>query len=984
MRTVFTSMLARLVLGTALLLVTAGILGATPPGQAHAASHGADTTSPITLPGLTGAERAWLQAHPVIRLGLNGVAPPWSYTVGDQYRGIHVDLIQRLSRDLGVRLDPVRDRPYRELLEGVDGGAVVDVIGLVPATPENEARMRFTDPVATVEYVLLVPDRASRLPEVTDLVGRRVAVVGDFSVRRWLERDYPGVVIVPTKSTIDSLRMASLGEVDAAVTTVGAASWLIHKEGLVNLRAQQVLYRTPLSLGVRRDWPELVTILNKAIAQVEPAEVDRITVEHVQLATRGFTRQQILGALAVIVVLVTAGVFLLQSRALMRERQLAAMLAQREREYRLLVENSLDGVLRTHPDGRILAANPAACAMFDLSEAELRESGRERVLDPRDPRLTKLLQDRQATGKARGVLTMRRADGTPFEAEVSSAMYQEADGQVFNSLLIRDVSERQRAEARLRLLQTCIEHLNDAVVVTEAEPFDEPGQRIVFVNEAFTRQTGYSEQEVIGRSTRFLQGPGTDLEELRRVGDALRRWDPVQTELLNYRKDGQPNWVEIKMVPIADETGSYTHWVAVERDITARKEAEAMREQRERQTRESQKMEAIGTLAGGIAHDFNNILGAISGQVAIASADLDRPGPETTAAKESLEQIKVAADRARRLVQRILAFSRREAPLVQAQALAPVIQETVGMLKATLPATVTLDVQLPVPALLVPIDATQMQQVLLNLCTNAWQALPDGRGRIDIRTEAKTFEGQGPEALPPGRYVHLSIRDEGKGMDAATRARIFEPFFTTKQPGQGTGLGLAVVHGIVITHGGAIGVDSALGQGTTFHVWLPAVEPAPDAPPPEAKVSFTAVATSGGHGERVLYIDDDEVMRNMVNRLLKRLGYQPTCMADPQEALAAFQAASAGEERFDVVVTDYNMPGLNGIELASAMHDLSPAVPVLLSSGYLQEGMVARAQAVGVREILQKENTVEELGPALQRLFGACTGSDPSPLTATS
>jgi PAS domain S-box-containing protein len=692
---------------------------------AVASSHVPEPTADISLPGLTGAERAWLQAHPVIRLGLNGVAPPWSYVVGDQYRGVHVDLIKRLSLGLGVRFEPVHGHSYGELLNGLNGDALVDAIGLLPATAENGRNMLFTEPVATVEYALIVREQASGPVEITDLVGKRIAVVSNFAVRRWLERDYPGVVVVPTTGTIEALRMVALGDADGAVSTPAGASWLIRQEGLVNLHMQQTLYRAPLSLGVRRDWPELVTILNKAIVQVSPAEIDRITAENVQVRTSGFTRQEILSVIGVIVALAITAVIVLQRQALERERRLATKLAQREREYRLLVENSLDGVLRTQPDGRILAANPAACAMFGMSEAELCESGRDRIVDRNDPRLAKLLQERAATGRARGTLTMRRADGTPFEAELSSSVYQEADGRLFNSLLIRDVSERHRAEARLRLMQACFENLNDAIVITEAEPFDEPGQRIVFVNAAFTHQTGYSADEAMGRSTRFLQGPETDRAELQRVGAALRRWEPVHTELLNYRKDGQPYWIEIKMVPIGDQTGWYTHWVAVERDVTARKAAEAARRQQESRTQESQKLEAIGTLAGGIAHDFNNILGAIVGQAAIASADLAGQGPGTKAAKESLAQIQVAADRARRLVQRILTFSRRDVHPDEVQAVAPVIRETVAMLKATLPANLKLDVHMTETALTVGVEATQLQQVVLNLCTNAWQALPE-------------------------------------------------------------------------------------------------------------------------------------------------------------------------------------------------------------------------------------------------------------------
>jgi PAS domain S-box-containing protein len=955
------------------LIVFVCLVGSSEGGAQHAPDTGL-APSAIVLPGLTPAERAWLQAHPVIRLGLNGVSPPWSYVVGGQYRGIHVDLIHRLSRDLGIRLEPVQGQAWDALLRGVDQGKTVDAVGLVPSTPEGATTMRFTEPLATVEYGLFVHEGTSRLTEVTDLVGHRVAVVGSFSVRRWLERDYPGVVIVPVESTIEALRRVSVGEVDGAVSTVAGASWLVREQGIVNLRVQQVLYRTALGLGVRRDWPELVTILNKAIAQIEPAEVDRITAAHVQVGPGGYTRQELLVGLALVVALVTVALVLQQRRALLRERRLAATLAQREREYRLLVDNSLDGVLRTTPEGRILAANPAACRMFGLSEQELRDGGRDRIVDDSDPRLAAFLREREAAGSARGGLTLRRGDGTLFEAELGSAVYAEAGGRIVTSMVIRDVSERHRAEARLRLMQACIEHLNDAIVVTEAEPLDEPGPRIVFVNAAFTRQSGYTAAEVIGRTPQFLLGPETDRAELRRVSAALRRRESVHSELLNYRKDGQPFWIEVQMVPIADATGAHTHWVAVERDVTPRRQAEAKRQQLEQQLRTSQKMEAIGTLAGGIAHDFNNILGAIVGHAAIAAGELRAPGGGQEVVAESFEQILRAADRARRLVQQILAFSRSDVPQAQAQAVEPVMRETVSLLRATLPATVMLDVSSAPGPLVVRVDPTQLQQVLLNLCTNAWQALPGGTGHIEVRVDAQLI---GPDArpdLPPGPYVHFAVRDDGKGMDDATRERIFDPFFTTKLPGQGTGLGLAVVHGIVTSHGGTISVDSAVGRGTCVHVWLPQGDAAA-AVGPDAAPAAVCETTPDGRGERVLYVDDDDVMRVMVGRLLPRLGYRATCVRDADEAQQALHAAAEAGACFDAVVTDYNMPGQNGVELARAVRERWPGVPVLLSSGYVHDGLRAEAGAAGVRETLHKEHTLEQLGPALQRALAS--GADP-------
>jgi CheY-like chemotaxis protein len=254
----------------------------------------------------------------------------------------------------------------------------------------------------------------------------------------------------------------------------------------------------------------------------------------------------------------------------------------------------------------------------------------------------------------------------------------------------------------------------------------------------------------------------------------------------------------------------------------------------------------------------------------------------------------------------------------------------------------------------------------MNLCTNAWHALKDGVGCISV-VLGDTVIGDDvtPRAgqLPPGRYAHLRVSDDGTGMDAAVQAHVFEPFFTTKPVGQGTGLGLAVVHGIVAAHGGAITVDSTQGRGSAFDVYLPLL----DAPEDTAIVDPVAPQASvAGQGQHVLYVDDDEVMRVMVQHLLQRLGYRVSGFADPQAALTAI-----GEQpgAVDLVVTDHNMPGMSGLQLAAALAALRAELPIILSSGYVTDDMRAQAKRLGVRDVLHKENTLDQLGKLVARVL---------------
>jgi len=391
--------------------------------------------------------------------------------------------------------------------------------------------------------------------------------------------------------------------------------------------------------------------------------------------------------------------------------------------------------------------------------------------------------------------------------------------------------------------------------------------------------------------------------------------------------------------------------------------AQRARRELEGQLREAQRIEALGTLAGGIAHDFNNIVAAILGNVALARGEI----PADHAVQGTLEQIRRAGARARGLVQQILAFGRHQAHVPEDQPLQPLIEEAVSLLRPTLPTTATLELSVAGEPLHARVDATQMQQVLINLCTNASHALEGRPGRIRIGLESievdDTRRPPPGTALAPGRYAHLWVQDDGAGMDAATQTRIFEPFFTTKPTGVGTGLGLPVVHGIVVAHHGVIRIDSAPQRGTTVHLYFPAVAAA--APQNAAPL---AEEEPPGRGQRVLYVDDDEVIALVVERLLARAGYRVTALRDGRAAIAALQADPGC---CDLVVTDFNMPGVTGLEVARAAAALRPGLPVIVSSGYITDALRVQAAAVGVRSLVHKQNMLEELLPSVREVLSA-------------
>lgn len=404
------------------------------------------------------------------------------------------------------------------------------------------------------------------------------------------------------------------------------------------------------------------------------------------------------------------------------------------------------------------------------------------------------------------------------------------------------------------------------------------------------------------------------------------------------------------------------------RDLTGRKKAEAHRTELEAQLRESHKMQAIGTMAGGIAHDFNNILGAILGNVELAKADCGSQSP----ALESLIEIEKAGRRARDLVRQILTFSRNEPPRRTAVALAEVMHDTERLLRVTLPPTVELHMALPQGMPPVLADPTQVEQALLNLCTNAIHALGESRGTVQVaatpaRPDLRLCERLG---LAPGDYVAISVRDNGPGMDAAMLERVFEPFFTTKPVGQGTGLGLSVVHGVMGNHAGAVDVQSTPGKGSLFTLYFPAATPpalaiAPAEPALPLTTENALQPSLQQRSRHVIYVDDDQALVFLVQRLLRRRGYQVSGFTDPREAAAVLRA---DPQKFDLLVTDYNMPGYSGVDLLREVREIRPDLPVALASGHVTAEIEQSARAAGARALIHKPNDVQELCDTVDRL----------------
>jgi PAS domain S-box-containing protein len=513
----------------------------------------------------------------------------------------------------------------------------------------------------------------------------------------------------------------------------------------------------------------------------------------------------------------------------------------------------------------------------------------------------------------------------------------------------------------------------DAIICVDSQ------QLVVLFNAAAEKLFGWREQDVIGQPLdRFIPEQFRALHhqhiETFSHTNVTTRSMGALSPVTGVHASGREFPIEASISHTG--AGEKKLFTVIMRDISERIKAEESRASLEAQLRESHKMQAIGTLAGGIAHDFNNIIAIILNNVALAREDAS----QIPHALVCLERIQLAGVRARDLVRQILAFSRRQPTTRKPISLISVVEETVRLLRATLPVRLELEWHCEPGVAPVLADATQIQQALINLANNAMQAMHRGPGRIAMRLDHAVIDAALLERHLALRdllerqrarsatgasvpfMVRLTVSDNGPGISEADQQRIFEPFFTTKPAGEGTGLGLSVVHGILAAHEGAITVDSQLGQGATFTLYLPPVEG--EAKTSEDRGDKAAPAPKAG-GARILYIDDETDLLIPVQLLLERRGYRVNAYTDAHQALAALRAEPAS---FDLVLTDYNMPGLSGLDVAREVKAIRPDLPLVVISGFIDENLHAAASAEGVRELMSKADSVETFCDAVQRL----------------
>ena len=629
-----------------------------------------------------------------------------------------------------------------------------------------------------------------------------------------------------------------------------------------------------------------------------------------------------------------------------RKRNEEALRASEER-YATILKTAMDGFWMSDLQGRLLQVNETYCRMSGYSETELLRmniSDLECVESPAEVQASihKIIEQGQYRLEGRH----RRKDGSFMDVEVS-VQYRAADGGRLASF-IRDITAQKTAAAERERLSTAIEQAAETIMITD------PTGAILYANPAFETITGYTRAEALGKNPRLLKSGKHDTAFYAEMWATLKSGRVWKGRIINRRKDGTLFDEEATISPVLDAAGTLVNYVAVKRDVTR----EVALEQ---QNRQAAKMEAVGRLAGGVAHDFNNKLQIILiGTEALRKQLKDQP-----AYHSDLADILTAAQHSADLTRQLLAFSRQQTSKPVIMDLNEAIANSLKMLRRLMGENIQLHFTQHSSLGRVLMDPGQLDQILVNLTVNARDAL-EGKGQIFIETKQLALTAAlalaNLEPLPPGNYVVLTFRDDGPGMSAEILEHIFEPFFTTKGQGQGTGLGLATVYGIVQQNHGAITVKSAPQRGATFTIYLPEADSAA-----AAEAEEQAAPAPGGN-ETVLVVEDDEPVLNMVRRTLANHGYDVLTADAPRDALQLLQVRKAPVH---LLLTDVIMPGMSGKALAEQVAKLRPATRLLFMSGYTADILKEQGQMAELPFVLQKPFNTSKLLQAVRDALDA-------------
>jgi PAS domain S-box-containing protein len=897
---------------------------------------------------------------------LNHWPPQYQLDHHGQPTGFAVDLIEQVAGAAGLRVEYTVMDSWGRLFDALRSGKI-DLIPNLGITEERKQWFAFTAPVETFPIVIFIRRSTFDILGPQDLAGRAVGTVR-YNVGTRLMQQRSDIELNVFQTLKEAFLELLAGHVDALVYPQPVMMKLALDAGLEETikRVGEPLLEVKRAISVRKDNRVLLDRLESTASVFVSSDAYQRTYTKWYGEPKPFWTPKRIVLIMTTVILISSIVGVVwhyirttsinrRLRQSIKDRQSAEeALRSSEEKYRLIVEYQNDLILKLASDGRILFASPSIRELLGCSSDEIIGTNLLSLVHPQDYENVQLAtQSLQVAPhfcryEAR-CLTTRNWKWFFW----SNKAVLDPTGQLLEIIAVgRDITKRKRAELRLKeseeKFRAIFEHAADSVLLLNADSL-----AIVDFNVTAHQSLGFTRKEFKQFKLHDLlavEPPETVAGMVRKILAADLR--PV--EALLRTKSGQIRYCRIRQqaITISDHNYSLGFW----HDITDRK----MLEER---LMHSQKMEAIGTLAGGVAHDFNNILAIIIGNTELALLDTS----DTHPLNQQLKEIQTAGQRARDVVAQLRSFSRQDEARRLPVELGGIIDESLQLLRVSIPTTIDIKKKPCRQPLTVLSDSTQIQQVLINLCTNAAHAMEAGGGTLTVSLKKADLDRAVADkyGLRSGAYAQLTVEDTGTGIDPAILDRIFDPYFTTKQTHSGTGMGLAMVHGIVTKYDGGISVNSQPGRGSQFRVFLPLC-------PAIAKIETPCHAESFSGRGRLLLIDDEPSILNLGTQYLSQLGYEVHSSDDAVEALKLFQRAP---ERYDLVITDMTMPKLTGEMLAREILTINPDIPVIMCSGYPDDDIRNRITAAGVKIFLQKPYQMRTLAKAIQQ---ALTQSDDS------
>ena len=909
----------------------------------------------------------------VVRVGIMNNKPMCYMDTEGKPAGIFVSVIEYVAEREGWELFYV-PKSFGELRTQLEAGE----IDLLLATAVSEERKKLYSFTATDVFnnwaeVYVKPD--SPMNSLQSLKGKRVAAVrkgihfnGPEGLQRLNEKLHLDCVLIPVADDKSALASVRSGEADVAV--VNRLTGAVYAKEFDLVRSGIVFSPVKIRFALNRDNPktlERIEALDRHMADLikDPASIYHQAI-NTALGGDLITPKVIFSKKMRLILLTVISVFLFLSFLALFHRW---QIRRKTRELlevnalnRQMSECAQEGIVVYDTELRFQQWNPFMEEITGKTAVEVIGKRTADVIPlQRDSFYNKNLQ-RALDGElppSFDVLYKTPVDGKAGWLSVLHSPLNDAKGGRIGVIsTVREISRGKRAEEHIRERNLSLQNLLAATATVPWE-LDLATEQFTYIGERIETILGYSADSWKDMATWVGR---VHLQDRDKAAEfcALETKKGKDHNFV-YRalhQDGSVRWI-LDIVSVVKDGDKPVKLVGFMHDVTEQKELTLEKENLESRLQQAQKMEAIGTLAGGIAHDFNNILGAILGYTELAREECT----ENSSIADDLDKVTKAGYRARDLVKQILAFSRQnseERVLLQP---APLLKEVVKMLRPSLPATIEIEQDIASTTGSIMADPTQVHQIVMNLCTNAFHAMEETGGILTIslkETERSVEDLVHEPDVAAGRFVQISVADSGPGIEDTIKARIFDPYFTTKEIGKGTGMGLSIVHGIVKSYGGFISLYSEPGNGCVFHIFLPVVE--------EALVSRVKDVEHIPMGnERVLFVDDEALLAEMGRDTLTRLGYQVTITTSSLEALETFQSQP---EQFDLVITDQTMPGMTGVDLARRMLQIRPDIPVILCTGYSAVISKQEVKSLGIREFAMKPLARKDLAGLIRKVLG--------------